>query len=123
MIPNRLAASTRRTKVECAIARAAKASATAAESDASEKPRLRPMRCISIVAGIVVTAVAMITIETGKVANLASGDRDVPSTPASVTIVIEPVAEMVWQKNKMIKLLLFTVFTALSRRFIMADNA
>jgi predicted metal-dependent phosphoesterase TrpH len=65
------------------------------------------MRRINMVAGIVVAATATTINDTGSVDQAGFGLSDAPIIPPSITITIEPVAEISWQITRIIRLLLF----------------
>ena len=96
-----------RAKLDCASATIAASTATTADNEASAKPRLRPMRRISSVAGIVVAATATTIMDTGSVASALFVTSEEPMMPPSVTMTIDPVAEINWQQTRMIRLVLF----------------
>ena len=73
-------------------------------TDASEKPRRRPIFFIRIVAGIVVAAMHSIMMDTGKVASVGSRVSFAPMMPPSVTMMMAPVAEISWQAVKVMML-------------------
>ena len=94
LTPNSIAATTYSQKLACCSANAATHNARAADSDDNAKPLRLPILRISIVAGMVVAAIATTIIESGKVARallLLSVD---PIIPPNVTMTIEPVAEI-----------------------------
>jgi hypothetical protein len=57
----------------------------------SKNPVLRPKRCISMAAGIMVAAAATIIMAIGKVARLLSGASCKPARPESVITITEAV--------------------------------
>ena len=65
--------------------------------EASEKPRRRPKRCISMVAGTVVAAMHKTMTEIGNVAKAGSTESFAPMMPPSATMMKAPVAEINWQ--------------------------
>jgi hypothetical protein len=67
-------------------------------------PLRRPIRRISTVAGMVVTATHKTIMETGKVASAGLPESVDPIIPPSVTMTIEPVAEINWHKKRMVRL-------------------
>ena len=71
-----------------------------ADMDAIAKPRLRPTRRISIVAGTVVAATAITIIDIGSVAHAGLLVSVEPIIPPRVTNTIEPVAEIIWQMTR-----------------------
>ena len=68
--------------------------ASVADNEASMNPSRRPMRRISSVAGIVVAATATTMTLTGSVANAGLSVSLAPIIPPSVTMTMEPVAEI-----------------------------
>jgi ribosome-associated protein len=103
-MPNIEVASRKSAKLDSDNAHAANATATAADTEAIAKPPPRPIRRISIVAGTVVAADAMTNIDIGSVAHAGLLVNDMPMIPPSDTKTIEPVAEINWQKIRMIRL-------------------
>ncbi len=112
LMPNIIAAPTNSKKLLCASATAAMTIATAADNDAIANPRARPILRIKIVAGIAVTATATIINDTGNVASALFAVKEEPIIPPKVTITIEPVAEINWQKTRMTRLRVFIRKTA-----------
>ncbi len=76
------------------------------ESAASAKPRARPILRISSAAGIVVAAIATTIIDKGSVASALSGLSVAPMMPPSMTMTMEPVAEINWQMTRITRLAL-----------------
>ncbi len=103
-MPNNMAAKINKGKLAFASAVAAMSSAIEDEIDAIANPRLRPILRINIAAGTVVAATATTIIDTGKVASAGLPVSVAPMIPPSVTITIEPVAEINWQKTRMTRL-------------------
>jgi hypothetical protein len=112
LMPNNIPAPINSKKLLCANATAAMTTAIAADNEAIANPRARPIRRINIVAGIVVIATATIINDTGKVANALFTVNEEPIIPPRVTITIEPVAEINWQKTRMTRLRVFIRKTA-----------
>ncbi|MGI9234304.1 MAG: hypothetical protein ACR2RD_11785, partial [Woeseiaceae bacterium] len=71
--------------------------ANAALKDDNANPAFRPILRISIVAGIVVAAMAITIIDNGSVAKALFVANVEPIIPPSVTMTIEPVVEINWQ--------------------------
>jgi len=104
LIPNMAAASRNNPKLDRDNAHAAVAVANTADTDARDEPLPRPTLRISMVAGTVVAAVARTASDTGNVAHAMVLDNSEPIIPPSVTKTIDPVAEIIWQRTRMIKL-------------------
>ena len=86
--------------------------AATAVSDAKANPDLRPIRRMSIDAGIATTATLTTMIETGSVAYAGFAASDMPSIPPSVTIVTDPVTDNSWHMTRMNKFL-WRIFPAI----------
>src|SRR5690606_5655345 len=84
-------------KLDAVSAKMASNTAAAADSDASMKPRRRPMARMSMVAGIVADATVTTMIEIGSVASAGLLASLAPMIPPSVTTTIDPVADISWQ--------------------------
>ena len=104
MTPNIAAATRNSGKLDDERAHAAVVTAIAADTDAIAKPLLRPTFRIRSVAGTVVSAVAKTANDTGSVAHAMLLDSVAPIMPPNVTKTIAPVAEIIWQKTRMIRL-------------------
>src|SRR5210317_1801175 len=76
----------------------------AATVAAITKPRLRPTRRISRVAGIVDAATATTINDNGSVTNALFDVRDIPMMPPSVTSDMVAVAEISWQPTRTMRL-------------------
>ena len=92
------------TKLDFANAIAAITTPTAADNDAMANPLLRPMRCMSIVAGTVVSATETTISDTGNVDQAWLSTSVEPMMPPSVTMAIAPVADKSWQETRTIRL-------------------
>ena len=103
LIPNNAAATRNRAKLDTDKAHAAVDTATAADSDDSANPLLRPTLRISSVAGTVVVAVARTATLMGNVAHARLLESVAPISPPRVTNTMDPVAEINWQVTRMIK--------------------
>lgn len=103
LMPNIIIASTNNTKLERISAATATSTATAAHIEEIAKPLRRPTLRINIVAGIVVAATAMTIIDSGKVAKALLAASVEPMIPPSVTITIDPVAEISWQATRIMR--------------------
>src|SRR5690606_41903490 len=84
-------------KLDAISAKMASNTAAAADSDASVKPRRRPMARMSMVAGIVADATVITMIEIGSVASAGLLASLAPMIPPSVTTTVDPVADISWQ--------------------------
>jgi len=104
LIPNKVAATRNKPKLERYKAHAPVETAIAAEIDASEKPAPLPILRINNVAGTVVAAVARTITEMGSVDHASFSVSVAPIIPPSVTNTIEPVAEINWQNTSRTKL-------------------
>ena len=103
-MPNNAAAVRNNGKLRVDKAHAAVLTATTADRDATANPLLRPNLRISSVAGTVVAAVLSTAIETGNVAHAKLLDNVDPIMPPNVTNTIPPVAEIIWQRTRIIRL-------------------
>lgn len=94
LTPNIIVATTNNRKLDCLSATTATSTADAAQIDDIANPLRRPTLRISIVAGMVVAAIATTIIVSGRVEKALFVLNVEPMIPPSVTITIEPVAEM-----------------------------
>jgi len=104
LIPNIVPATRNNAKLDSDNAQAARHTAIAADTDAIANPLLRPILRIKSVAGTVVAATASTMIEMGSVAHAGLPVSVAPMMPPSMTNTIEPVADINWQKTRMIRL-------------------
>ena len=103
MMPNTEAETMNQPKLDTCNAKAASKTETAADIDASVNPARRPIRLISMLAGLGVTATLTTIMDTGNVASAGLLPSVEPMMPPSVTSTIEPVAEINWQVNRIVR--------------------
>jgi hypothetical protein len=93
-MPKTITATIKIGKLDSFKAKIAIASAITEDIDARVHPLRLPIFRINIVAGIVVTAIATTIIDNGKVAKALLVLRFEPIIPPSITITIEPDADI-----------------------------
>ena len=104
LIPKIIAATINSTKLDCRNATTTNNTAPAAQTDANANPARRPTRRISIVAGIVVAAIATTIMDSGNVAKALLVVNVEPMMPPRVTMTIDPVVEIIWQTTRIVRL-------------------